>query len=302
MTVAAAWKSQATPPTVSRLRGVHLLGRDALAAQAPGAPRALRNPVRLTLFGGIHLRVGDREIALKNRKALALVAYLALTPGMKEARDRLTGLLWSESDEPRARASLRQLLHSLRDAFGREGLTGLSADKLQVSLDPGAFTNELDGALASIDTGHPLDCLMNEVRVTETLLYGYDDVDPSFAYWLGVQRESVRQRLIRRLEAKLSVVTHPAVQMKGIAHALFQVDPTHELACQKLMRAYVETGDIAGALVAYKRLWEHLEQDHDVEPSLATQELVVAIKRGTYRPSVDPWAHRDRVVGSNLVW
>jgi DNA-binding SARP family transcriptional activator len=149
--------------------------------------------------------------------------------------------------------------------------------------------------LASIDQGHPIDCLVDLPHVTDTFLAGYEDIDPSFSDWLEVQRESVRQRLIRALEAQLLVGSRSAANTKSMARALFQIDPTHELACQKLMRAYVETGDIAGALVAYKRLWTNLEKDHDMEPSVTTQELVVAIKSGTYQPLFNSLAERDTI-------
>ena len=288
MSAPAAWKSKAT------------LCQQATRSQISHAsiPQATRTVVqvehsaRLTLFGDIRLQIGGREIALNCRKAKALLAYLSLTPGMKETRSRLVGLLWSESDETRARASLRQLLHTVRETFDHEGVVGFSADKLQVGLD-GSITTDLDHALASIHRGNPLECLVNEMHISETLLAGYDDIDPAFTHWVGVLRETVRQRLVRALEAQLCEMSHPIMQIKHIARALFQVDPTHELACQKLMRAHVETGDVAGALVAYKRLWMQLEQDHDIEPSSDTQELVVAIKCGTYRPAAPNRAVSD---------
>ena len=59
------------------------------------------------------------------------------------------------------------------------------------------------------------------------------------------------------------------------------------MACQYLMRACLASGDAVGALAAYKQLWEHLEQEYDIEPSPATQELAVAIKRGNYRRRQD---------------
>jgi DNA-binding SARP family transcriptional activator len=262
-----------------------LHNRNSSARRPAGAPIRRDKPlVRLSLLSGMALHVGDREIALTSRKAKALIAYLALAPGMKETRDRLVGLLWSEAEDAKARASLRQVLHVLREVFDKEDLVGFSTDKLHVSLGGSAFETDLDCALASVDRGDPLDCIVDEMRITDTFLSGYDDIDPSFGSWLRVKRESVRQRLIRGLEAQLSDTSHLTESTKRVARALFQVDPTHETACQKLMCAYADSGDIAGALAAYKQLWESLEEDHDIEPSAATQEVVVAIKSGTYRP------------------
>ena len=79
-----------------------------------GAPK---RRVRISLFGDLSLHLADREIELRSRKARALVAYLALAPDMRESRDRLAGLLWSETDNDKARTSLRQTLHVVRKAL-----------------------------------------------------------------------------------------------------------------------------------------------------------------------------------------
>jgi len=239
---------------------------------------------RILLLQGAGLRIGDRRIALSNRKAIALIAYLVLTPGKKETRDRLIGLLWSETEPSKARGSLRQLLYGLREAFHKDNLVGLSIDNVYVSLDERAFGTDLDCALASIDTGHPDDVLVNEPCITDALFRGYEDVDPAFNAWATVMREKVRQQLIAKLEAQLSSARHQIEATKRIARALLQLDATHEIACQHLMRACVASGNTGGALAAYKQLWDHLEREYDIEPSSATRELVVAIRHGNCEP------------------
>ena len=87
---------------------------------------------------------------------------------------------------------------------------------------------------------------------------------------------------------------------KRIAHALFQIDPTHEIACQHLMRTYVASGNTGGALAVYKQLWTCLEQEYDIEPSAATQELVVAIRNGTYRPAIPGLEARKALTVANI--
>jgi DNA-binding SARP family transcriptional activator len=267
-----------------------------LTVQAHRAPPLLR----ISLLGGMTLHIGDREVALSNRKARALIAYLALAPGMRETRDRLVGLLWSETEDGKARASLRQLLHGLRDALDKEGVGGLSTDNLHVSLDGTLIETDLDCALASIDRGDPADWLVTEPHIADTFLRGYDDIDPSFDSWLTTKRENVRRLLIQRLEAQLSESAHDLEATKRIAHALLQIDPTHEIACQHLMRSYVASGNTSGALAVYKQLWTCLEQEYDIEPSAATQELVVAIRSGTRRPAIPHLAARKAATVANI--
>jgi DNA-binding SARP family transcriptional activator len=239
--------------------------------------------LRLCLFGGPTLWIGKRELAIKNRKAGAIIAYLALSPGMRDSRDRLAGLLWSEVENSKARASLRQTLHVARAALQSEGLGEVLPNGADVRLDSAALQTDLDQAMVSINSGDPLDFLLNDTCVTDTLLAECDDLDPSYVSWVRCKRESVRQRLVRSLEDRLSDRTLATTAARRVAHALFQLDPINEGACRGLMRALVELGNTAGALAAYAKLWRALEEHFDIEPSATTQHLAVAIKSGTYR-------------------
>jgi TolB-like protein len=52
------------------------------------------------------------------------------------------------------------------------------------------------------------------------------------------------------------------------------------------MRVHAEEGDVAGALRIYKALWDLLDRDYGMEPSVATEKLVASIKLGTFeRPA-----------------
>jgi DNA-binding SARP family transcriptional activator len=294
MTAVAAWKRQ---PLARNEMGAEF--RDWASSGRRGHASSVKPWARLSLFGSVSLYVGDREVALIGRKACALVAYLALTPGMRESRDRLAGLLWSETENAKARSSLRQTLHIVRKAFHKEGLAGALMDNPYVRLDSSAFATDLDNAAESIERGEPADFLMSEVRITDTLLPGYDDIDPSYGSWLRVKRESVRQRLIRGLEERLSDKLASPKAMKRVACALFQLDPTNEVACRELMRAFMNSGNVAGALAAYGQLWSCLEEDYDIEPSAATQELAVAIKSGTYPTYQGPINFSDSILSNS---
>jgi DNA-binding SARP family transcriptional activator len=243
---------------------------------------AAKRRVRISLFGDLSLHLVDREIELRSRKARALVAYLALAQDMRESRDRLAGLLWSETDNDKARTSLRQTLHVVRKALHEWGLTGVVVDIHYVRLDRSEFATDLDDLAASVERGEPAHRLMSEARITDSLLPGYDDIDPAFGAWLRLKRESIRQRLMQELEDQLSEGRTSARCRKRTACALLQLDPTNEVACRGLMRAFMEAENVAGALAAYGQLWSCLEKDYDIEPSAATQELAVTIKNGTY--------------------
>src|SRR5882757_10118156 len=89
----------------------------------------------LSLVGRLTIRFNGRPVELRTQKAGAVLGYLALTETKQESRERLVGLLWSRSDEEKARASLRQVVRELRSAFEAAGYDGFSAGRLSVHLD-----------------------------------------------------------------------------------------------------------------------------------------------------------------------
>src|SRR5512132_1131913 len=89
---------------------------------------------RLTLLGGFALEsIDGRELPLSTRKDKLLLAYLALSAGKPQTRDRLAGLLWGDRAETQARDSLKQALAGLRQAFRRAALDPLRAGRESVA-------------------------------------------------------------------------------------------------------------------------------------------------------------------------
>ena len=81
-------------------------------------------------------QAGGAEIALKSRKAKALLAYLAQPLGKARSRDEITALLWSDRGEEQGRASLRQVLAGLRRELGQDRANCLHIDRDCVALVP----------------------------------------------------------------------------------------------------------------------------------------------------------------------
>jgi DNA-binding SARP family transcriptional activator/TolB-like protein len=237
------------------------------------------NPrLTLSVLGVVQVAVSGRPVQLRSRKCKALLAYLALAEGGGETRERLGGLLWSESGEPQARASLRQIVHELREALGKAGFDGLHAGRLCLELDRDRVHLDLGEVIAAAESGGVHSRLLETPRLAETLLKDYDDLDPSFRAWLLARRQAVHQRLLRSFELRLRAAA--GADREPPATALLRLDPTHEEACRALMRGRAEAGDVAAALYAYRLLWTVLDEEYGMEPSAATQRLVAEIKQG----------------------
>lgn len=240
--------------------------------------RRVTMTLQINVLGGFATRFLDREVRFSNRKTAALLACLALHDGGTLSRDRLVGLLWSEADESKARASLRQAVHELKDALVSAGYQGLLADKLALRLGAGTFSVDVTEATTSAATGHVHPSLIDRQNPVDDMLGSLETVDPAFRAWIMAKRRNAEERLVERFEAALSNPALPIPSHEAVARAVLHIDPTHEIAVRRLMTVRLERGDIAGALGAYKALWDLLDEEYETEPSRQTQELFAAIK------------------------
>jgi predicted ATPase len=72
-------------------------------------------PVRIELFGGLKVRVGDQSVdRFQTRRTAALLAYLALEPDVSHPREAVAQAIWPGAPRDPARNRLNQALSSLR--------------------------------------------------------------------------------------------------------------------------------------------------------------------------------------------
>ena len=88
----------------------------------------------LHLLGPPRLELDGEPVHIGRRKAVALLAYLAVTV-RSHSRDSLATLLWPEYDQSRARANLRRALSLLNRTLGEGWLT---TDREIAGLNPEA--------------------------------------------------------------------------------------------------------------------------------------------------------------------
>jgi DNA-binding SARP family transcriptional activator/tetratricopeptide (TPR) repeat protein len=258
----------------------------AVAAQdRPEAP-STRNLV-LSVLGSFTAECDGRRLPLTTRKTKALLAYLALSDNAHDTRERIVGLLWSENEEERARASLRQAIHEIKSACSAVRFQGFSAEKQTLALAPDILTIDVDEILAAVADGRVHQRLLETQRIADTLLEDIDNVDQAFHVWVQAKRQLLHDRLTLALE-RLLPPEQQARDASPVALALLNLDPTHEIACRHLIRARAARGDVGGAMKIYKTLWDLLENDYDIEPSPETQDLIVGIKQQSgHDPAAD---------------
>jgi DNA-binding SARP family transcriptional activator len=221
-------------------------------------------------------------------KRLALLAYLAVaTPRGFHRRDVLIGLLWPQQDESHARCALRQALHALREALGKECL--LTRGDEDVSLCSGRCgcdVYEFERALVD-------NALETAVAVyAGPFLNGfYLRGAPQFEHWL----EAERDRFARRYAGAVETLAERAAGSGELWRAvewwrrLAEHDPYNARIAVCLMEALERVGDRAGAIRHAERHAAFLRDELEAEPS--PEVLVLAERLRKHPQSAEPPPH-----------
>lgn len=247
----------------------------------------------IVTIGKFSLNISGTPLRIISRKANALIGYLAISDTVEETRERLVGLLWSETPEENARASLRQILHEIRGVFRAFGFNGLRTEKRVIALDRNLLNVDLHEIVEMANVGRVHRHFADLSRLPDMLLADFVDLDPAFRIWLLAKRQALHDRLIRTLETAMRTMQSSSPQYEQVAQAIMSVDPTHEEACRNLIRSRAGRGDFGGALRLYKTLWDLLEEEFDVEPSTETQKLIVEVRNAAASPA--PASQREPI-------
>jgi len=235
---------------------------------------------QLRCLGEASLRDATGQLVhFRSRKHFALLAYLALNEDRAHRRERLAGLLWSESDDSRARHSLSQALYAVRRVL--EDTVRIEGEDLELrSTNLRVDAVELQRLLESGEPAAAADLYRGDflegfwVRGAQ----GFED-------WAGRERARVaglaRDALRRAIKTARERCEWSAVQ--HYAERLVQLDPFDEAGQAELMRALWMLGDRTAALERYEELKRVLAAELQAVPSRETQELAARIRERAVR-------------------
>ena len=236
-------------------------------------------PLNLTLLGQFSaFGSGGIAITVAAKKNRALLAVLALSPGMAATRERLASILWGDRPEEQARSSLRQSLAALR-----KELADSDDAILQVKDDTVRLCAETVGVdVASfLKSGQADDIgsLREAVRLYRgELLSDFGNREEGFEGWLSIERAQLRQEAIRILE-KLAWLESGDERL-AVAQKLVSLDPLREASQRLLMHSQFYLGERALALKQFEELKTLLRNELGVEPAPETQQLASQIADG----------------------
>jgi DNA-binding SARP family transcriptional activator/pimeloyl-ACP methyl ester carboxylesterase len=243
---------------------------------------------KLYLFGTPAIECSGNSQHIPRRKAMALLAYLAVTR-QSHSRETLAALFWPEHDRRSGRADLSRILSCLRKTLG-DGY--FLADRERVALNESVdlwvdvirFRAQLDDCRTTADPYD--DChqkLASAVELYQAdFLAGFTLPDcPDFDEWQLLQTEALRRDLGWSLE-KL-VDDHEArnhlAQAIDYARRWVRLDPLHEPAQRRLIALYASNGQLAEAHRQYRVCERLLAEELGVEPQPETRQLYEQIRK-----------------------
>ncbi len=235
--------------------------------------------VTLLMLGPLQVDVGGQRLAGISRKNQALLSYLATRSDTLITRDTLCGLLWPDSADEQARASLRQALSGLRRALGTAG-EALVSDGAAISLTTGRLQSDL-AAFAQSSEDVSISGLQAAAELYRgDFLEGFPQVSPEFDRWLDAERGALRSkfsavllRLSDAYEAERRIE-----DMIGVGQKLIALDPLQEHVHRRLMSAYRIQGRHDAALRQFDTLRQILSDQLGVDPEKPTLDLVRDIR------------------------
>lgn len=227
----------------------------------------------LTVCGPPSLRLDGQVVpeAILPRKSLALIIFLAIEPG-RQSRDALATLLWGDSPQEKARASLRQALRHLRRTLGPL----VDANRSGVCLQSGV----------EVDLSRFLQAEEAEAALTVDVARFLEGFTPRHAPGFEEWADRTRAVLIARCQRLLKASGQAALARRDWRGALalgerwLGLDPVSTGAAHLVIESRYLAGDTAGALDAFARFAATCQRELGTAPDSALGRLVQRIQAG----------------------
>ncbi len=234
----------------------------------------------LSTLGDLEIRAGETLLPLRLRKNQALLVYLAVNPGA-HSREHLSGLLWGEEPEKRARHNLRQAVWQLRRSLP-EGL--VAAERLSLALRADLCQVDalrLEEAVARAKSA-PSSLEAQPEWETAAALYrgeflaGFRLPDaPVFEEWTARYRAHLHEMAIFALRSLARYHEQRGeyeVSLRYLRRQL-RLEPWWEEGHRAVMRLLALTGQRSAALAQYRACRRLLQEHLGLEPLEETRAL-----------------------------
>lgn len=252
----------------------------------------------ITVVDGLAILGADGEpVAMRSRRAQALIGYLALSNDFGEFQDRIAALLWPERPAGEARKALSGCLRIVNKVLAGDTENAALRRGNYVGFDRSRIIVDVNRILGDLSAGKIDESLLHRPDWAEAILYGFENTNHLYAAWLSVTRHNRRDRTQEALEELLERFNAEETVVRNAATALLLLDPSHESAARSLMRHHAALHNIAAAMRVFDRLGETLRQRYRLEPSPETALLAANLSEpAAVREDVKPARPRKPVI------
>lgn len=264
----------------------------------------LLSQLTLALLGAPQIRLADQEVNIGRSKAVALLAYLALTP-QPVTRETLLTLLWSDYEPQAAQAQLRQMLWAIQKAIGKAWLQvdrqsiGFAAQST-LHIDVRLYQQHLQALPAApTDPARLAGLLAVADLYRGDLLSGFTIGDSAeFAQWQQLETDGWRHRQMRVLSEVVTQLTDRQAYMEAITYARrwLALEPVNEAPHLHLMQLYAYSGQRGLALRQYQECVQHINAELNAPPSAAITDFYQGLLKDAGPPAP---AHTPSTVNSS---
>ena len=249
---------------------------------------------RLALYflGSPQLYLDKEPIPAERRKALALLAYLAIERG-QHRRESLSALLWPDYEQSKAFTNLRHTLWEIQQSIGEDWLI---TDREQIGLNHAAEiwldVQQFESLLAQAHAQNDLS-LRTPLLIESTKLYrdhfltGFSLKDaPNFNEWAFAESGELRCQLAGALIGLSEDYCALGQAVKAIPYArrLLTLDPLNESTHQQLLKVYLQAGQYGAELKQYQVCEAMLRKEFNLDPQPETYALYKQIRKGGAKP------------------
>ncbi len=234
--------------------------------------------LEIFLLGTPRITVDGIEFITERRKAIAILAYLAVT-GRQHPREHLAAFFWPDYDRNSAFSYLRRELYEINNNLGKGWLitdrriAGLNFHA-DLKLDIQAFEEALAESRMADNPVPLLKTLVGLYRGDFLSGFFVQDTEP-YEDWQRRQTEYFRREYAAVLErlSGLYELSGDWDEALKAGQAWLALDDLNEAAHRALMRIYAGMGERSSAVRQYEICKTELEEELGVEPQAETKAL-----------------------------
>ncbi|HMD79745.1 MAG TPA: BTAD domain-containing putative transcriptional regulator, partial [Anaerolineales bacterium] len=246
----------------------------------------------LQLLGIPQLYLGDIPVTTDRRKAIALLAYLAVNDikhPQRHSRESLSALFWPDYEQSRAFSNLRRTIWEIHQIIGADWLIAKRDsvqlnDEAEIDVDVASFQDLLSRSQQQADSSTRIPLLVEATKIYRNhFLTGFSLKDAyPFNEWVYAASEQLRRQLAGALATLSEDYCALGQAEKAIPHArrLITLDPLNESAHRQLMEVYLQAGQHSAALKQYQTCEQILRKELNLDPQPETRALYKKIRKG----------------------